>query len=83
MSETSFRNVSHSFTESNLFLFENKKDNPFPLSPDSVPLQSSPPEGHPSAVLVSKICPISNPSLLMRLLVPYYHKEGGPGVQLN
>ena len=46
MSETSFRNVSHSFTESNLFLFENKKDNPFPLSPDSVPLQSSPPEGH-------------------------------------
>lgn len=30
MSETSFRNVTHSFTESNLFLFENEKDDPFP-----------------------------------------------------
>lgn len=46
MSETSFRNVTHSLTESNLFLFENKKDNPFPVSSDSVPLQSSAPEGH-------------------------------------
>lgn len=33
MSETSFTNVIRSFTESNLFLFENKKSFPLSLDP--------------------------------------------------